>query len=75
MTNYPQEIPPPPLTGMRSAQCPKCRRVFSTVSNFDSHLLRGGKGVSCQFPGEAGLVQDDRGVWKMPGDGRFLSEG
>jgi len=76
---FTKEIPPPPLTGMKSAQCPKCNRIFSTVGNFDFHLQRTVDGnrttVSCINPACAGLVQDSRGVWRKPGDGRFLPQG
>lgn len=53
----------------KQAQCAQCRRVFSTVANFDRHL---GKphDPRCSDPGEAGLVQNERGVWHSPGPDR-----
>lgn len=56
-------------TGMAMAHCPTCHNTFSTVGNFDRHRKDG----KCITPKKAGLVQNKRGTWRMPGE-RDLAE-
>ena len=58
-------------TGYSQAQCSLCRRVFSTVGNFDRHLVRHKRGnetvrITCRNPASVGLIQTEAGIWKAP---------
>ena len=53
-------------------QCPTCGEVFTTVANFDRHLLPGRTaddfdGSRCQPPAAVGLIQNSGGWWHQPG--------
>ena len=50
---------PATWTGTRIAHCSGCHETFSTVSNFDTHRVRG----VCEDPVEVGLRRNERGVW------------
>jgi hypothetical protein len=56
---------PASWASMRAAHCAGCHLTFSTVANFDRHR----RNFVCIGPEDAGLVRDDRGVWKQPGNG------
>lgn len=48
-------------TGLSMAHCPSCCRTFSTAGNFDLHRKNG----KCSMKG---LVQNEYGTWKQPGE-------
>jgi len=54
-------------TSQRS-HCRRCGNDFTTVGNFDKHLLRGPNIVQCGNPAANGLVLNKRGVWQSPGE-------
>ncbi len=60
------------LTGMKQAKCTACEHVFSTVNNFDRHLVRHKNEdgstvrVTCQNPANVGLVRNKSGIWVQP---------
>jgi len=57
----------PHSVGAVWAQCPSCRYVFTTVTNFDRHRKDG----RCVHPDAAGLVLNKRGMWSRPGSRKF----
>jgi len=55
--------------GYRQCHCAGCHRTFSGLSTFDAHRLAGG----CLDPAlsvAGGQVQDEFGVWGIPGKGK-----
>lgn len=55
------------LVGSPRSECPKCKEVFSTPSNWEKHRLPPKKGSRPCMPPEdfekAGLVLGKTGVW------------
>jgi hypothetical protein len=65
-------------TGMKQAHCASCHVTFSTPTNFDLHIRATTKykqvvSIECLAPADAGLVQNDRQIWRMP-DERDISD-
>lgn len=55
--------------GLAMAHCGCCHETFTTTANFDRHR----RDFACREPGAAGLIQDSRGVWHQPGNGRYTA--
>ena len=55
--------------GLKAAHCSACHSTFSTPANFDRHRKSG----VCRPPDTAGLIQDAKGVWKMPPNAKIRS--
>lgn len=54
--------------GKRQEHCAGCCETFSGTTAGDKHRI-GEHGVDrrCASPAERGLVQDERGIWHLPG--------
>jgi hypothetical protein len=56
-------------TGRTQYHCGRCHVTFAALSSFDAHLIRAAASravTGCRVPGDMGLVQDDKGVWRTP---------
>ena len=45
--------------------CRSCNEFFTTVRNFDRHLIGRGR-PTCAAPADVGLVRDKYGYWQQP---------
>lgn len=54
--------------GKRAEHCPACCETFSGTTAGDKHRI-GEHGIDrrCANPAERGLIQDERGIWHLPG--------
>lgn len=68
----PVSAPLPGVGTSKASECPTCKEVFTTPSNFDKHLRRVSCRIDkyrmvCQDPVDVGLEIGKRGFWAMPG--------
>lgn len=52
------------LTGNK-CYCRACDEYFTTVGNFDRHLIGRGR-PTCAKPSDVGMVLNKQGYWQMP---------
>lgn len=59
-------------TGTARCHCSACGETFTSISGFDLHRSgsrdRRFKQGECSDPAERGLVLNDRGYWRSPGE-------
>jgi hypothetical protein len=59
------------IPGDRLQHCPACHETFSSTSSGDRHRIGGwdrhGGPRRCLHPTDAGLIQNPRGTWHLPG--------
>lgn len=53
-------------TGQRSAHCARCHVTFSTVANFDRHIIGTGPTATHKLPTDVGLTLNRGGYWSAP---------
>jgi hypothetical protein len=59
-------------TGMNTQHCTSCCMTFSTTTAGDKHRV--GKfdiDRRCANPKDVGLIQNSKGVWKLPNNNNF----
>ena len=58
-------------SGLRKEHCPACCETFSGQTAGDKHRVgKHGLDRHCVDPADVGLVQDQHGVWRLPGTWR-----
>ena len=53
--------------GSKMCKCATCKEYFTSPGGFDKHR----KNFKCVPPESVGLIQNEAGVWKIPGGERW----